>query len=157
MMDVIDQVIEQRAESFAYLYLTANKRLAVYRQYRERNPMLDFLVKIKDRTFAASGEFGVEVEGVLANGRDTAQTEVEMPDIQPKRLHADSAIPVCLFVFFVDMDCGYYRWLREPVLDGTFQLKNNDSALFRSLNDTAVNAIVAQVQQWHKSSKRATA
>lgn len=156
-MDIIDQVIEQRAESFAYLYLSADKRLSVFQKYRERNSNLDFLVKIKDRTFASSGEFGVEVEGVLANGRAAAQSAVELPDVQPKRSHADSSIPVCLFVFFVDTSGGFYRWLREPVLDGAFQLKNNASVLFQPLNDAALDAIVTQVRQWYKYSRRASA
>lgn len=156
-MDVIEQVIEQRAESFAYLYLTANKRLSVFQQYRERNPALDFLVKIKDRALATSGEFGVEVEGALANGCELPLTDAALLDIKPKRLHVDSAIPVCLFVFFVDVDCGYYRWLREPVLDGTFHLKNNDSAWFQPLNEAALNAIIMQVRQWYKGGRRATA
>lgn len=63
-------------------------------------------------------------------------------------------VPVCLFIYFMDINQGYYSWLREPAQDGALRLEDNKSSVFHLLNKGAVDAIVSQVQQWYKTEKR---
>lgn len=98
--------IDQRAEQVAFVYLSRRDDLLIHRQTNDF--LIDYLVTITDNGNYTGKLFGVQVKAQLSihpKQRGSLVTlELDLPLI-PEEI----PFPLCLFVFSMDTDVGYYR------------------------------------------------
>lgn len=101
-----------RAEALATLFLTRYGELDVLPVSRYgQNRGYDLLVRVGRAGRQDTPQFAVETKGFRpqTTGR-TRRTPVQIdPDLM-----ANVDLPLVLFVFDVDSETGFYRWLNEP-------------------------------------------
>ena len=156
-MQTLDHLIERRAEQMAYLLLTQKGNLTVFRP-ETGDAGLDFLVQIPGRSSQPPQQFGVLVKGrrdlPSLNGH-AARSSLEVPGVKPNGSYQRLNLPVCLFLFFMDTDAGYFSWLQEPVLQSQGGLRQDDSPVFQPLTPEALESIVTQIREWHSVGRKA--
>jgi hypothetical protein len=155
--------IEERARALAVVYLTRHRDIQVLPP--PENSHFDILVSIGKAERLEPWLFAVEVRGTLRQRvKETPSGEYFFPLNYSAAMTKGSEIPVCMFLFTVDDDRGFYRWLHEPILsaqgaelvpmvsadEGTFSA----GATFRPLDDQAIAGIISQVAEWHEQRKR---
>ncbi len=109
--------VAERAEALATLFLTRRNDLEVIPSGRYgRNTNYNLLVRIAmDRTSTETREttFAIEVKGIRSEKKRGEHaflvnyTRSELRNV---------GLPICVFLFAVDDEQGYYRWLFEPVI-----------------------------------------
>lgn len=158
-----------RANALAKIYLTRSDNVEVLpvSRYATR-PSYDLLVRIDHRTGTGRPEFGVRTKGTrqpLGDKRWQRMIHDAMPEVE------QSDLPVCLFVFNVETEEGFYGWLKEPVIDevngrgpsatlgspGPAMGGANGTgviASFARLDDEAVKQIMDRVVRWYQVKER---
>lgn len=156
--------IEQRAEQLTFVYLSRHDELDIKKQDSDYDSGLDFLVSIVENGKYTGKVFGVLVKANLS--LEPIQQGISLPNsfilnIDEPALPEDIPFPLCLFVFAMENDAGYYRWLKEPQFDskGKPELVLNKVREFKKLTKAELNNIVSQVNLWYekKSHQIATA
>ena len=150
--DIDKRLMKQRAETLAHLYLTEEKNVRLLPPDIEEYPF-DYLVRVRDDSRNILAQFGMVAVGLLQNKQGNDKTELKLPNVKERRSFANSDLPVCQFVYFMHGDQGYYRWLREPVSDGTPGLKDNFDPLFHRLNADTRQEIFSLARTWYASTK----
>lgn len=156
--------IAERAEALATLFLTRRDDLEVRPSGRYgRDAGYDILVQIKKDHTVTDAAFGIEVKGVRSEkrrGKSAFLVNYARSEIRA------ATLPVCIFLFAVDDEQGFYRWLFEPVISpqGKAELRFNlnithdDPARreqvsvrsdFAPLTGQAIDAIIEQVKRWY--------
>jgi len=164
--------VTERAEALAIVQLTRRPDLEIIPTPRQR---YDLLVRIgascppaKPRLFAVETR-GMERRSWRGSARKGPVFAVEYA---PEQLVGEG-LPVCTFLYMVDEEDGYYRWLHEPVLtsDGQAELRLDQgiprlhdslealqrtldtrvSLAFTPLDDEAITAIVNKVTKWYEA------
>jgi len=154
----------ERAEALATLFLTRRNDVEIIPSGRYgRDASYDLLVRIATAHTATDTTFGVEVKGVRSikrRGKNAFVVNYTRSELR------DTGLPSCIFLFAVDDEQGYYRWLFEPVisLHDTAELHfgmtitHDDLAQrerivardeFAPLTDRAIDTIVEQVKHWY--------
>lgn len=141
--------IDQRAEQLAFVYLSRCDDLLINRQTNDF--LIDYLVTITDNGNYTGKLFGVQVKAQLAI-RPERRGAAFVIDLAPSLIPEEIPFPLCLFVFSMDTDSGYYRWLKEPKLDevGSAALVINRTNTFRELTRVALDQIVDQINLWYE-------
>lgn len=156
--------IAERAEALATLFLTRRDDLEVIPTGRYgRDASYDILVRIKQEHAVTDATFGIEVKGVRSEkrrGSNSFLVNYVRSEIR------DAAFPVCIFLFAVDDEQGYYRWLFEPVISPTgkatlrfgLDMAHDDLArrervavrsIFEPLTGHAIDALIERVKHWY--------
>lgn len=156
--------IAERAEALATVFLTRRGDLEVIPSGRYgRDASYDLLVRIATAHTATDTTFGVEVKGVRSvkrRGKNAFLVNYTRRELR------DTGLPICLFLFAVDDEQGYYRWLFEPVISSHdkaelhigMTITHDDPAQherivardeFAPLTDHAIDTIVEQVKHWY--------
>lgn len=143
----------ERAEQLAIVYLSRRDDLVITREWAGSDGVIDLVVNLL-KTGANTGRvFGVEVKALRSNRQIHPVSEPDVVRINLSRVPVprDLPFPLCLFVFIMETDEGYYRWVKKPVygLSRKPQLLLNDENTFRKLSTEAVNEIVLDVQGWY--------
>jgi hypothetical protein len=146
------QLMNERAEVLARLYLTEERNVRLIPGDIEEYPF-DYLVRVRDDARTIVAQFGMVAVGLLQNKQGNDKTELKLPNVKERRSLIECDLPVCQFVFFMHGDQGYYRWLKEPVLDSTPGLKDNPLPLFHRLEPDTRREIFALAQAWYASNK----
>lgn len=142
--------LAKRAEALAIVHLTRRDDLTIIEQ--ERDYIFDLLVEIESNS-AKTGRFlGVEVKYIktekqaykIKNKSDEYEINIQKI-LSPK----DVPFPVCLLVFSMDTDMGYYRWIKEPSQQFEGHLQLNNKNIFRLLDRESLNGIIATVNAWY--------
>ena len=147
-----------RAEQLAILYLSRRDDLIITRS--EADYGIDFLVSICKDNKLIGRVFGVQIKAIMSL-KPLCQGSFDSNEIKlnvgKTFVLKDIPFPLCLFVFAMDNDEGYYRWIKKPVLDSEEhpKLLFNEANLFKKLTKEALDNIVAQVNLWYE--KRAGA
>lgn len=156
-MQTLEHLIERRAEQLAYLLLTQKGNLTVFRP-ESGDAGLDFLVQITGRFSKPPQQFGVLVKGRKdfppSNGH-AAPSSLEVLGVKPNGSYQRLRLPVCLFLFFMDTDAGYFSWLQEPTLQSQGGLRHDDSPVFQALTQEALDDIVTKIRGWHSFQRKA--
>lgn len=147
------QFFAERAELLAFIHLTRRDDLAVDR-LASSDSGVDFLVTLVQGGVPNGRMFGVQVNACEGSvGRP--------PDLHPGgglsiREVADVPLPVCLFVFTMSDDRGYYAWLKEPdVADARAPvLRPMDEARWNELDLAGLGRIVDSVNAWYDAQRR---
>jgi len=145
----------ERAEQLAIVYLSRRNDLVITRQTGP-DYGLDFLVTLTKEGDYTGRIFGVEVKALRSRKqvrpvlRDSDEIKIEVRQIE---ILKDIPFPVCLFVFTMDNDEGFYKWIKKPVyrIDGTPQLAADETKIFRKLDNEAIDEIVVQVNNWYEN------
>jgi hypothetical protein len=141
--------LDERARQLAYVVLTRRDDLVVA---PAEDPGLDYVVHTRKKNRQTERTFGVKVKARQALGRvpRTAVGDWSFPFRYPT-LAQDPGTPLCLFVFVMESDTGYYRWLKQPVIteEGKPELHLNLDGGFKKLDNVALEAIIAQVNEWY--------
>src|SRR5688500_17840486 len=102
--------IEERAIQLAIVYLTRRDDLLIYNMSNMPDNSFDLLVRIKGNSQPKNRVFGVEVKGKRLL-QATKSSEEFAFDIQYTKKELLVYIPVCVFLFNMTNDEGFYRWL----------------------------------------------
>ena len=103
----------ERAEQLALLYLSRRDDLIITKLENGYGP--DLLVEICPNNHPTGRMIGIEIKALLAiqpNQRGEVKIKFSNRDID---YFKDTPFPLCLFVFAMQNDAAYYRWLKEPV------------------------------------------
>lgn len=145
--------VEQRAIHLAIMYLTRRDDLVVTQPDVDYG--LDILVEISQENKATGRMFGVQIKAgqylkITPDG-SSGNREVKIAIELPSALE-DLPFPLCLFVFQMDNDAGFYRWLNEPVIDeeGLPRLVLHKENLFKPLTKDELDTLVEQVNTWYE-------
>ncbi len=149
MKNLDTEYITERAARLAFVYLTRRSDLIVSPAPAERQ--VDFLVRITSEPAGTEQMFGVETVGQRALGKAVHEPSGAWVFTREAGAGADDEpIPVCRFLFVMDGDRGFYRWLKEPVVaDGQPALRVYAGGAFQELDNGALDAIVGQVTAWY--------
>jgi len=145
--------LAERTEQLATLYLTRRDDLAVIRQSNDATT--DLLVSVKKNGRDIGRYFAVEVKGLMQSN----DKEVKFnPNWVDEASLQDIPYPVCLFVFKMEDDSGYWKWLREPLPFSTQGgLKMNNSDQLKRLDNTKPSStielanIIDTINSWYDS------
>lgn len=143
----------ERAEQLAIVYLSRRDDLVITKQKSGSDDGIDLLVNLLKTGTNTGRVFGVQVKALMSNRQiqPVSPREAVRINLNKVRVPRDIPFPLCLFVFIMETDEGYYRWVKQPVygLSKKPQLLLNDENTFRKLSTEAVNEIVLDVQGWY--------
>ncbi len=109
--------VGKRAEQLAVLYLSRRNDIEITaRPYADYGP--DFLVSICKENEYTGRIFGIQLKArvSLQPVCKADKNEIKL-DIGTIPVPEDIPFPLCLFVFAMENDDGYYRWIKKPVID----------------------------------------
>jgi hypothetical protein len=168
--------VAERAEALAVVYLTHRDDVEVIPvSPAASHPGYDLLVQLRHSDAATRPSFGIVVKGARSPRHVTGGTRpASFPVAYTARELTPNTLPVCLFLFTVDDELGYYRWLQQPQLDNQgqamlrYSLPSADQRIDqpdRTILNTAValldnqviEQLIAQVAQWYEARRRASA
>lgn len=153
MQHNLDYFIHQRAESLAMVYLTRSKDLLIERT--RVNNGIDMLITILQDNLPTGRIFGIEVKGLDKAFKDIQQEALWILSKEQKKDYVQELpFPLCLMVFTMDDDKGYYRWLRYS------NELNHNSLLqeeWHSLDDYPVNQLTDAVNAWYDEKRHSAA
>lgn len=140
--------IGERAEALARVYLTRRPDLLVKPEHKDYG--VDYIVEIMKNSRPTRRAFGVQVKARVAPivvGAESSRTTFRFV---PDSWMAEIPFPLCLFVFTMENDEGFYQWVVDPIIttDGP-KLHLNVHTELRRLDDTALDHIVEQVNSWY--------
>lgn len=145
--------ISERVESLAIMHLTRRPDLAVRREIRTVDNVMDLMVEIVDEGRSPGWKtFGVYLQGT--------KTPVTTSDADSKlkislrrffNSYGEPTIPFCLFYFTMDDNQGYFTWIAEPVMHNRgFRLKyHKETANCVPLSDDVLDQIVEAVNAYY--------
>lgn len=144
--------IKERAQQLAIVYLTRREDVRVTKNPAQVGPAL--LMSLLEDGEDTGRYLGIEVGGTVSE-RGLKRTEQAI-EVSPSVLNGstarDSPFPVCLFFFTMQDDCGYWKWVQEPIFHnqrgGGLSL-NEGTALVR-LTNQELDTIWASVEEWYQ-------
>ena len=160
--------IAERAEALAVVYLTRRHDVEVIPvSSAASHPGYDLLVQLRQGDAATRPSFRIVVKGARSPRHSNRGTgPASFPIAYKAGELAPNTIPICLFVFTVDDELGYYRWLQQPrITKGQATLRNNlpptdqlfdqpDRIILNTavapLDNQAIQQLIAQVAQWYE-------
>ena len=153
--EVLD-IMEQRAESLAVMYLTRRDDLIVSKQKKDKDYILDFLVTITKASVNSGRLLGVEVKTTALTIKSIEHDDIVEIKLKNSQIDffAELPFPVCLFLFTPENDYGYYQWILQPVVtQHNSKLHFERSNKFKKLTDEEINKIIDIVNIWYDHRK----
>ncbi|MFN8492156.1 MAG: DUF4365 domain-containing protein [Caldilineaceae bacterium] len=153
-MKLAEGLLEERAEQLAIVHLTRRDDLHVVVTGARYDDGIDLLVHITQNGVKTGRIWGVQVVArkalsFVGNGSSTSyKVNMAMPSVST---FSDLPFPLCQFVFSMENDEGYYRWLLEPVVESSIysKLLLNEQNSFRRLTKAELDNIVQLVNDWY--------
>lgn len=150
-------ILAERAVQLAIVHLTRRDDLIVTPATADDG--IDLLITITQRSVRTGRIFGIQVKGhaalpIVTNGAPDTYT-FTIPTVAAPTL-IELPFPLCLFIFAMDSDLGYYRWLVEPRIaaDQPPSLRVNPKQHFTLLTKAALDQLVLQVNRWYDAKGR---
>jgi hypothetical protein len=141
--------VEKRVRALALMLLTRREDLFI--EEVKDDIGLDFIVRFHTKAKEGLREFGIKLGGswstVTKEHIDTAVS----PIVQEMKRHGPFLRPVCVFLFTMENDEGWYAWVAEPieVADGNALLRYADEPACRPLHKGALKDIIERVDVWY--------
>jgi hypothetical protein len=148
-----DSLLHLRTRALATMYLTRRDDLSL--RFDENGSGLDLVVDII--AAKAHGDhrgrrmFGVQLNGARAPlSLEQAQKQLNSAFKGKKRV-PKLPFPLCLFLFTMADDTGYFTWLIEPAIrNGSAKLRTVGAGRpARVIDNAALNEIVECVNSWY--------
>ncbi|MDX2242877.1 MAG: DUF4365 domain-containing protein [Leptolyngbyaceae cyanobacterium bins.302] len=155
MKQDLQHFIGQRAEALAMVYLTRNQDLVINRMTHTHDYGIDLLVTIKQDDLLTGRIFGVQVKG---RDKSFKNEDFLLPlNETPKLYLHDLPFPVCMLLFTMEDDKGYYRWVNYSgnQLSKNFESINQDQWCL--LDTAAIERIVNDVNNWYAAKSHSAA
>ena len=143
--------LEERARQLAIVHLSRRNDLAIIKQPGP-DYGLDLLVSLTGNKGFTGKVFGVQVKGVKSfphPRRNSANGDGVHFAVGDVPVPTDIPFPLCLFVFAMETDEGYYKWLVRPNHGSRRRLQLRRDA-FNKLDAAALDRIVAEVNEWYE-------
>lgn len=141
-------LIEKRAHALALMLLTRGADLLI--EEVQDDIGLDVIVRFHSEGKEGLREFGIQVKGLVsAETKDHADKALRA-SIQQTQRYGPSLRPVCLFLFAMENDGGWYTWIAEPIEeDGKPLLRSCAEPDCRQLDKRALKEIIERVNVWY--------
>jgi hypothetical protein len=149
-MDLHDFLAE-RAERLAFLDLTRRDDIVVDR-VASTDSGFDFLV-----TVTRGGARNGRVFGVQSKARDgSVRHPAELGADGDYPAGTDAPFPICVFLYTMSDDRGYYRWIKEPVVGtrGKPVLRSPADPVWRALDGAELGHIIEAVDSWYAAQQQ---
>ena len=149
-----EEFFARRAEDLAFIHLTRRDDLIVNR-IPSPDSGVDLLVTVARGGVPTGRMFGVQVKGCGGSVRSPGDLECVLEQPHARSV-ADAPFPLCMFVFTMDDDRGYYGWLKEPV-HGTRRsvaLRPVKQVGWAELDNAAMTKIVGAVEAWYDAKRQ---
>ena len=148
--------VSERAEALARVYLTRRPDLLVKQEDADYG--VDYIVDITKNNRPARRVFGVLVKARVAPLTAGTGDSLTAFRFVPENWMAEIPFPLCMFAFTMENDEGFYQSVLEPIVTGDSpKLHLNIKTELRRLDNTALDHIVDQVNQWYDSLLKALA
>ncbi|HAJ58467.1 MAG TPA: hypothetical protein DCP31_03695, partial [Cyanobacteria bacterium UBA8543] len=105
----LQDFINERAKHLAVVYLTRRQDLVTERMTADYG--FDILVTILRDKLPTGRVFGVQVKGQDKAFKDIQELSLSFTG-KETNYFLDLPFPVCVFLFTMEDDRGYYRWIR---------------------------------------------
>lgn len=151
----LQDFINERAEHLAVVYLTRRQDLVIERMTADYG--LDMLVTILRDKLPTGRVFGVQVKGQDKAFKDDIQ-EVSLSFSRKETSYfQELPFPVCLFLFTMEDDKGYYRWIKYPVGESNQVLRSIEQDRWHPLDEQEIGQIVDDVKAWYDAKSHSAA
>jgi hypothetical protein len=152
MKSDLRQFMAERANLLAFIYLTRREDVVVDR-LASADSGVDYLVTLTLGGVPTGRMFGVQVKA--QEGSVTSPRDLHSPGDLSSRDVADVPLPLCLFVFTMSDDRGYYGWLKEPVVASPRApvLRLVDEVRWDDLDNDSLARIVGSVNAWYEAQR----
>ena len=148
-----NRFLETRAAQLAAVVLTRHRHVSVEIEPSGNGRGLDLLVSLLHEGQDADWLLGVEVQAVRPQTQPrTKQQALKQTSRLRHAVPAHCRFPVCLFVFTMDDDHGYWRWIQQPAPSGQGLAFNEDTTL-QPLTDDAVTGLLSTVRDWYRQNR----
>lgn len=146
-----EHLIEKRARALTMMLLSRRKNLRIEEVNEDIG--LDYLVRFHGKGKVGLREFGIEVRGVWAAATKEQADKLLSPALRQVKRYGPFLRPVCLFVFAMENDEGWYTWIAEPIEneDSNPLLRIGDEPDCRQLDNKALKEIIQRVNIWYDS------
>ncbi|MBD2489753.1 DUF4365 domain-containing protein [Aulosira sp. FACHB-615] len=142
MKQNLQNFIAERAEYLAVMYLTRSNDLVIERM-KSADYGFDILVTILRDNLPTGRVFGVEVKAQDTAIRNLKDFSLSITQKTTEYLH-NVPFPLFLFLFTMEDDKGYYKWLNHVIADS-----NQVSLQWHSLDENGIRQIVDDVNAWY--------
>lgn len=150
----LQDFIDERAEHLAVVYLTRRQDLVIERMTADYG--FDILVTILRDKLPTGRVFGVQVKG-----RDKAFKDIQELSLsftgKGTNYFPELPFPVCVFLFTMEDDRGYYRWIRYPVGESNQVLRSIEQDRWHPLDEHEIGQIVDDVNAWYDAKSHSAA
>jgi Domain of unknown function (DUF4365) len=145
--------VAERAYNLALTHLPPRDGVRFMRGDPETG--IDLLVTVDAREGAPAPIFGVQLAARRRKVAGAGRLDT-ISDGHAQRPIADPSIPVCLFLFTMEDDRGYYRWLREPTLTRKHAATLREPAGVRwtELSAAEIDRVFAEILAWYRARPR---
>lgn len=151
----LQDFINERAEHLAVVYLTRRQDLVIERMTADYG--LDMLVTILRDKLPTGRVFGVQVKGQDKAFKDDIQ-EVSLSFSRKETSYfQELPFPVCVFLFTMEDDKGYYRWIKYPVGESNQVLRSIEQDRWHPLDEQEIGQIVDDVKAWYDAKSHSAA
>lgn len=145
-------LLEQRALQLAIVHLSRRNDLVITPSKDEYG--IDLLVSLLPEGKISGRVFGVLVKAsrflsVKAVGVEKNQFKLQ---VSVPVLPEDLPFPLAFFVFNMEDDEGYFRWLLSPVLTpaSASRLSVSHEPTFTRISPASIDHAIAQVNRWYE-------
>lgn len=153
MAVALEHLLETRAVQLAVVHLTRRRDVSVTQEPREtrelRTMRTDLLVSLLEEGQDVGQFLAVEVKAA-ASDEDVLKASRKLS--RQGRSVTYFPFPICLFVFSMETDQGYWRWVRQPELnpEDKSHLFSVTDVKLSLLTKEALNQILASVREWYQ-------
>jgi hypothetical protein len=139
-----DPIAQERAIQLAIVYLTRRDDLHVVRSQDECQPHL--MVSLLEEGLPTGKYLGVVAKAIPYDDSQAIERTLRQANFDTFR---EAPFPICLFVFAMETDNGYWKWLRKPI-ETPPGLMFAYEAEWTPLNNTTLNNLLVSVKQWYE-------
>ncbi len=142
------QLIGERARALATIILTRRSDLTIVDTKKDTG--LDFHVYIDREDKPMRLTFGILLRGVSSPVTAEHAKKILGPTLGQFQGMRKFTYPVCLFLFTMRDEDGYFSWLAEPVVTGGApKLVHHDKVDCVELSDELLSQVVDQIVAWY--------
>ncbi|HEY9660694.1 MAG TPA: DUF4365 domain-containing protein [Allocoleopsis sp.] len=150
----LQHFIGERAEFLAIVHLTRRPDVVIERMRSDYG--LDILVTTLKDKLPTGRVFGVQVKGQDKAVNDLKELAISLtnpviPDPQ------DLPFPVCVFLFTMEDDRGYYRWTKYSPSQSSQAANAVTPHQWHCLDEHAVEQIIEDVNAWYDAKRHSAA
>jgi hypothetical protein len=143
-----EQFRADQVRALATIALTRRSDLTIVDTKRDTG--IDFHVFIEREDNPMRLVFGILLRGVAAPVTADTANKVLGPTLGQFRGMRKFTYPVCLFVFTLREEQGFFCWLAEPVLNGGApKLVHHETASCVPLTNELLGQVVEQIVAWY--------